>query len=257
MLEGKYIIVYFGKKKNVVQVKNVLYVLMDGNNAVLHTIDGKEFKVRKTFSEIKDELGEGFITIHRGGLVSVMAVSEITDKIYLINGESLTYTHRKRKLIIENFKEESEKIVNGIKNDNSPVTYDDYRRRYESFEKMPFAFTDIELVFDEEKRVTDWIFRYGNEALARLEKMSLDNLINHSFSQVFHNAEKKWLVAYERAAFYGETLELSEYSREIDEELRVICFPTLKGHCGCILFSDKDIKTVKLTENAAEYEHHE
>ena len=37
-------------------------------------------------------------------------------------------------------------------------------------------------------------------------------------------------------SIYGETLELIEYSPEIDKYLRIICFPTFKGHCGCMLF---------------------
>ena len=36
---------------------------------------------------------------------------------------------------------------------------------------MPFAFTDIEMMFDDECRAVDWVFRYGNQALAKLEKV--------------------------------------------------------------------------------------
>ena len=38
-----------------------------------------------------------------------------------------------------------------------------------------------------------------------------------------------------RTALFGETLEIIDYSPEIDTELRIICFPTFKGHCGCLL----------------------
>ena len=41
---------------------------------------------------------------------------------------------------------------------------------------MPFAFTDIEMVFNEDRHAVDWIFRYGNEALAELEKLPLEQL---------------------------------------------------------------------------------
>lgn len=37
-------------------------------------------------------------------------------------------------------------------------------------------------------------------------------------------------------------MEINDYSPEIDAELKVICFPTFKGHCGCILFNINDIK---------------
>ena len=62
----------------------------------------------------------------------------------------------------------------------------------------------------------DWIFRYGNEALARLEKTPLEQLIDHSFGSIFPNMDAKWLRVYKRTALYGETLEIADYSPEID-----------------------------------------
>ena len=31
------------------------------------------------------------------------------------------------------------------------------------------------------------------------------------------------------------TFEIVDYSPEIDKYLRIVCFPTFKGHCGCLL----------------------
>ena len=84
-----------------------------------------------------------------------------------------------------------------------PATEEEYCRHYSSFEYLPIAFTDIEMVFDEEKR----------------------------------------------AALYGEVLEIMDYSPEIDKNLKVICFPTFKGHCGCLLFDLDTIKTVNSSNN--------
>ena len=85
----------------------------------------------------------------------------------------------------------------------------------------------------------------GPEALAVLEKTPLEQLIDHSFSSIFHNMDAKWLRFYERTALFGETLEIVDHSREIDTNLKIICFPTFKGHCGCILFDRTKIQTVR------------
>ena len=61
----------------------------------------------------------------------------------------------------------------------------------------------------------------------------------------------KWLRSYERATIYGETLELINYSPEIDTYLKVMCFQIFKGHCGCILF---DIYEIKFTKNSTDAE---
>ncbi len=251
MQEGKYITFFSKKKKTVLNTDKILYVLMRGNNAAIHTVGGKTYNARMTCSQISNELGDSFIKIHRGGIVSVKAIHEITDKIYLNNGESLAYTVRKKKEIIKNFHEAQKRVIDSFRNEGIPESDEEYRQYYKSFENIPFAFTDIELIFNEKIRAVDWIFRYGNPALAELEKVELKKLIGNSFGSVFPNMDSKWLRSYERATLYGETLEIIDYSPEIDTYLKVICFPTFKGHCGCILF---DISTIKFTKNSSDAE---
>lgn len=52
--------------------------------------------------------------------------------------------------------------------------------------------------------------------LAVLEKLPLNKMIGKSFSSLFSNMDTKWLRGYERATLYGETLEIVDYSPEID-----------------------------------------
>ena len=131
-----------------------------------------------------------------------------------------------------------------FESEKAPLTAEEYRKYYKICDALPFAFTDIEMVFNEEKKAVDWIFRYGNEALAALEKQPLDKMIGSSFSSLFSNMDAKWLHVYERATLYGETLEIMDYSPEIDTNLKIICFPTFPGHCGCILFNADEMKSI-------------
>ena len=39
----------------------------------------------------------------------------------------------------------------------------------------------------------DWIFRYGNEKLAEVERVPLSGLIGNSFGNIFSNMDDKWL----------------------------------------------------------------
>ena len=250
MKESKYITIISNGKKIVLGISTILYVVMIKKVAEIHVSGGKIFETRMTVAQLEKELGEGFIKINRGCLVSAIAIHEITDKIILNNGESLIYTIRKKNLIIEQFRLNQRNIINSFAKDGIPVTVEEYRKHYISFENMPFAFTDIEMIFDEEQHAVDWIFRYGNLALAKLEKTPLENLIGSSFGSLFKNMDQKWLQSYERATLYGETLEIIDYSPEIDTYLKVICFPTFKGHCGCILFDISDIKYTRNSNDA-------
>ena len=245
-----YITIISNKKEIVINTESILYVLMERNKAEIHTLKNNIYETRMTLSELRKLLGDGFIMVHRGCLVSAKAIHDITDAIYLSNGEKLEYVIRNKKTILEQFRMEQKKIVNSFNDDGIPKTVDEYHSYYSSFDNMPFAFTDIEMVFDEERRAVDWIFRYGNPCLAQLEKLPLDNLVGNSFRSLFPNMDSKWLRCYENVTLYGGKREIIDYSPEIDAYLKVICFPTFKGHCGCILFNINEIEFFKNSSDA-------
>ena len=168
--------------------------------------------------------------------MSVLAIHNVTDTINLCNGESLGYVIRKKKEILHSIQEKQEDLIGNFELKGTLDTKDQYHEHYRLFDNLPIAFADIEMVFDRGIHAVDWIFRYGNPALADLEKVPLEKLIGSSFGSLFPNMDSKWLRSYERAALYGETLKIIDYSPEIDTYLEVICFPTFQGHCGCMLF---------------------
>lgn len=245
--EPKYITIISNRKKIVLNINSILYIIMIGKNAEIHISKDEIYKTRMSFGEIQSKLDDSFIKVNRGCIVSARAIHNITDNVNLNNGESLVYTVRKKKEIINQIHQIQKNIIDSFSDKNIPSTEEEYKKYYSSFENMPFAFTDIEMIFDKEKHAIDWIFRYGNSALAKLEKTPLEKLIGNSFGSIFSNMDSKWLKSYERATLYGETLEIVDYSPEIDTYLKVICFPTFKGHCGCILF---DISNIKYTQNS-------
>lgn len=60
--------------------------------------------------------------------------------------------------------------MKSLSDSDAPSTREEYQRHYASYDSAPFAFTDIEMLFNEERAAVDWIFRYSNEALAKGEK---------------------------------------------------------------------------------------
>lgn len=245
MKNVKRITVVSDKKETELNIRTVLYVIMHGNNASIHRLAGETLETRMTLANLEKMLGENFLKVKRNCLVSVFAIHSITDKINLCNGESLEYASRNKQKILEEFCAKQKNIVKGFSEENSPKTTEEYAEYYKVFDKMPFAFTDIEMVFNERFRAVDWVFRYGNNALAELEKMPLSDMIGNSFGKLFPNMDSKWLRTYERAALFEEMLNVVDYSPEIDTDLNIICFPTFKGHCGCILMNVDELTFVK------------
>ena len=157
-------------RKNVTLDSDViLYILMNGKIAEIHIVGGRVYETRTALKDL----------------------------------EGLLYTVRMKKQIVAEIQEKQKNMINALEKKGIPATEEEYCRHYSSFEYLPIAFTDIEMVFDEEKR----------------------------------------------AALYGEVLEIMDYSPEIDKNLKVICFPTFKGHCGCILFDLDTIKAVNSSNN--------
>ena len=225
--------------------EDILYVQLVNRQSVIHVSGGKTYETYTTIDDLEQMLGSGFLRADRATLVSAKGIHTIGKKIELINGELLSFTRRRKRELKEQLRAGRRQIVQELAGRDAPTTREEYQRHYASYDSAPFAFTDIEMVFNEERAAVDWIFRYGNEALATLEKTPLEQLIDHAFGSIFPNMDAKWLRVYERTALFGETLEIADHSPEIDTDLRIICFPTFKGHCGCMLFDRRSIQMVQ------------
>lgn len=236
MLGSGKITITAGKKQATLSTSTILYVLMKRNVAAIHTVSGEVFCTRMTLAALEEQLGEGFLKVSRSALVSVMAVHEVGERIELSNGEQLDYTVRNRSEIVAQLRARQKTVIHRFRDSAPPAQDAALRARYTCFDALPIAFADIEILFDDEKRAVDWRFCYANEALAQLERVPLEELLGAQFSELFSNMNVKWLRLYERAVLYGETLEVIDHSPEIGTDLHVICFPTDKGHCGCLLF---------------------
>ncbi|MDO4487277.1 MAG: LytTR family DNA-binding domain-containing protein [Bacillota bacterium] len=75
---------------------SILYVIMAGKSAEIHITGGVVYRTRMTLGELESRLGKAFIKVHRGCIVSAMAIYDVTDRINLSNGKSLEYAKRKK-----------------------------------------------------------------------------------------------------------------------------------------------------------------
>ena len=250
-MSEKSITIISNRKHVTIGISSILYIIMNKKNVDVHVTGGEKYTARIALDLLEKELGDGFIRIHRNCLVAVMAIHDVGKQIELVNGELLNYSPRNKRKIVELLSQKRKTLIGGFITEGVPKTLDEFHQHYRSFDFMPFAFTDIEMVLNDESHAVDWIFRYGNPALAKLENLPLEYIVGKSFKRLFSNMDSKWLRSYERAALYGETLEIIDYSPEIDKYLKIICFPTFKGHCGCILF---DISQIEYTQSSTEAE---
>lgn len=244
------IVVNSDKKMVEIEVCSIIYILMKGDFAFIHRTGGETVRAKMPMVELEKLLGgamETFIKVKRGCLVSVFAIHNITDTVNLGNGEELAFVSRTAGQVRREFLEKQRKFIHDFADEVTPKTAAEFHEHYRVFDTLPIAFTDIEMVFDETNRAVDWVFCYGNEALAELEKLPLEAMLGQRFGKLFPNMDPRWLKTYEWATLFGEVLQIVDYSPEIDRNLKIICFPTFKGHCGCILFDVDKLKFFRST----------
>lgn len=131
--------------------EDILYVQLVNRQSVIHISGGKTYETYTTIDELAQQLGSGFIRADRATLVSARAVHTIGKKIELINGEALSFTHRRKRELREQLRAGRREIVQSLSDSDAPAMREEYRQHYARYDSAPFAFTDIEMVFNEER----------------------------------------------------------------------------------------------------------
>ncbi len=105
----------------------------------------------------------------------------------------------------------------------------------------PNAFCLIHVELDEKGAPVDWTFVYVNEALAKLEGKTEEELLGHRFFDIFPDGSRKWLKPYYEAAYFGKSASIDEMSDEIGQYLHIEVYPTDdRGYCVCMMHDIRD-----------------
>lgn len=208
-MKQEYITIISKRVKKKIRTADILYIIKLEYLSLIHLIDGDILQTITPIYELKEMLGDDCIEVKKGCIVSVSAITNIKDKIYLCNGEEIDFTVRRRKAVRLEWREKQKLMIDEINGQDLPRTDEEYHKYYEICDKFPFAFTDIEMIFNEKRRAVDWIFRYGNEALAELEGVQLKEMIGSTFSGhcgcILHDMDKLQSMKYENWFGMAET----------------------------------------------------
>lgn len=215
--------------------ENILYLYRQDKKTILHREDGEEFSSYvpvHTFLNILPEAD--FLSITKGIAVRRDHIVNIdNDGIYTMTDGQI-FQGRKRGLSTHRHlrKELGLSALPEAQHQTAPLLF---LEKCTLLDDMPLAYCIIELVFNEEGHGVDFIFRYCNAEMAVMEGVPVEQMLNRSFYEVFHNGDKKWLVAYADVALNGTKRILRDYSPEVDKNLTIYCYQPEPGFCACIL----------------------
>ena len=231
------------KKRNV-EVEHILSARCEKQHNIIIRLDGGEdIRCYMLMQELLKVLPEDeFLKIRKGSVIRKSGIISISDGGVYTMIDGTTFQGVKRSL--KKHKVMREKLgLTRLQTDvesalpMKPLTL---LEKCSVLDDMPVAYCVIELVFDENGHGIDFIFRYCNKQMEVIEGVPVEDMVDHSFYEVFKNGDRKWIVAYADVALNGGQRTLHDYSPEVDKTLTIHCYQPEPGYCACVLTEDGD-----------------
>lgn len=212
---------------------DIKYILREDGKTIIYCEDNNKYETYNTVKSLLNVLPEEeFVSINKGIVLAKRKIVSVSGCLYKMNDGTEYYGR-------------AHQAGGHTKNIPNVVTIPPEERiaspefivkRFSVFDKMPYAFCIIELIFNEDGKGMDFVFRYVNKQMEVLEGKKVEEMMNRSFYEVFKNASKKWLVPYADTAINGNPRVIErEYSEEIGGYLSIFCIQVAQNHCACVL----------------------
>ena len=220
---------------------DIEYIVHTNQRTYFHLCDGREIMSTMPLKAVLSCLPTlDFWSIQKGVVVAVRFVKEISDDFVYTMSSGMTFRgrsrnpaeHKRRRRLLRD--PQCQKP-----SPSSPLSkYSSLSIQCSIFDRAPVAFTVIEMIFSGGGRGIDFIFRYCNQEMAKLEGVSIEDMLNHSLYEVFPGADKKWIVPYADVAINGTNQLVRKYSPVYGREISIQCFQPMPGFCACILVNE-------------------
>ncbi|MFW5651797.1 MAG: LytTR family transcriptional regulator DNA-binding domain-containing protein [Acetivibrio ethanolgignens] len=225
-------------KRHHLEIEDILYIYRRDRKSVICSESGEEASFAIPMHELLAFLPEGeFISISRNAIVHRDKILNIShDGVYTM-ADGKTFQGRTRYLSTHRRLRREMNFDAPLPRENSlpPLTF---YEKCSILDDMPVAYCIIELVFDEGGHGVDFVFRYCNKHMEVVEGISVEEMLNRSFYEVFKNGDRKWLVSYADVALNGSKRTLYDYSPEISKNLTIYCYQPQPGFCACVLMPE-------------------
>lgn len=220
---------------------DIEYIYHTNQRTFFHLCDGREIMSTMPLKAILSCLPTlDFWSIQKGVVVAVRFVKDISDNfVYTMasgktfQGRSRNPAEHKRHRKLLHYPESQKASC------SSPLSrLSSLGVQCAIFDQAPIAFTVIELIFSDSGRGIDFIFRYCNQEMAKLEGVSIEDMLDHSLYEVFPYADKKWIVPYADVAINGTNQLVRKYSPVYQREIAIQCFQPMPGFCACLMVNE-------------------
>ena len=223
-------------RRHDIKWSDIKYILRSDGKTTIHLEDGRCEETYNTIKSLLEVLpDEEFVLVNKGVVVAKQKIISVKGNVYTMKDGSTfkgrTHQAGGHKMNIPN--------VAILPPSERVVTPETIVERFSVMDRLPIAFCIIELVFSDDGKGIDFIFRYVNNMMEEVEGKKKEEMMNRSFYEVFPNASRKWLIPYADVALNGNPRVIEkEYSGEIGSDLTIYCIQVAQNHCACMLIEE-------------------
>lgn len=99
-------------------------------------------------------------------------------------------------------------------------------------DEMPMGFAVMRVLIDEDGEPFDFVYEYANKMFASLQNISLEDLRQYSWGQLFPDEEMQVLGAYANVALNGGSRVIEETEEDGERKLHINCYQPAYGYCA-------------------------
>ncbi len=230
--------VRFLSRNNIIP-NDIMYIKHIDRKSNVYLKSGKIISSYLPLKVILDALPKGaFLNITKGILISSAQIKTIKGNSYtLIDGTVFKGRVRGAGEHKANRKNLEKHIAFG-----SRISAETIKERFSVLDSSPLATCVIEAVFNTAGHSVDFVFRYANAAMAKLENIKIEDMLDHSAYNVFKRINHKWIETYTAVALDGENRIFEDTNIRSGRMVTAVCSQPLPDFCMVTLIDGKITK---------------
>lgn len=225
--------------RNNINPNDIIYVKHVERKTQVYLKNGNVISTYLPLKVILDALPTGaFLNITKGVVISAAEIKKIEGNIYTMSDGSV---FRGRVRGAGEHKANRKNLEKHVI-PSSRISAETINERFSVLNNSPLATCVIEAVFNTAGHGVDFIYRYANAALANLEKIRVDDMIDRSAYDVFKRINHKWIETYTAVAVDGANRIFEDTNIRSGKIVTAVCSQPLPNFCMVTLIDGKIVK---------------
>jgi len=223
----------FFRRNNAAMI-DLMYILRSGRKTAFHLVDGR---VIENYMHLKDLVillpEEDFCRINKSIIVARRHILSIQNNIYtMADGRELEgriRTPGAHSTIMHELEQSHASQA-------APLLSEEVRQRFSLLDHLPIPFCVVEVAINDDQSGMNLVFCYGNNAMFAHEKRIADEIIGHSFFELYPaHINAKWIAIHTDVALNGTTHMIRDYDEERNMHFTFHCFQPAPGYSASVL----------------------